>query len=222
MSASRPQVRAVLFDLDGTLADTAPDLAAALNKQLQARDKPALPVSALRPYVSQGARGMLFGGFGLTPDAPGYGELRDEFLALYEADLCNESALFPGMEDVICELEARAIAWGIVTNKAQRYTRPLVTALGLMTRANCVVSGDTMPRAKPHPDSLLEASRLLDVSPAHCLYVGDDERDVQASLAAGMTPVVALYGYLGTGKPPQEWGATLYIDTPLGVLKLLG
>jgi len=213
--------RAVLFDLDGTLADTAPDLAYVLNLQLRAHGFPELPVDTLRPYVSAGARGMLRAGFGLESGDAAYPELRDEFLDLYERNLLRETRLFPGMVELLDVLEQRAIAWGIVTNKLERFTLPLVAALGLSARAGCVVGGDTTGRAKPFPDPLLEASRRLGVDPGECGYVGDDERDVQASHAAGMTPVVALYGYLGDGKPPREWGAHAYIEHPLQLLKLL-
>jgi 2-phosphoglycolate phosphatase len=213
--------RAVLFDLDGTLADTAPDLAHVLNLQLRARGRPELPVGALRRYVSHGARGMLRAGFGLTPEDAGYPGLRDEFLDLYENNLFRETRLFPGMPELLAALEERGIAWGIVTNKLERFTLPLVEALGLAARAACVVGGDTTERAKPHPDPLLEASRRIRIEPRDCAYVGDDERDVQAGRAAGMTPMVALYGYLGDGKPPQEWGAEVFIEHPLDLLKLL-
>jgi len=213
--------RAVLFDLDGTLADTAPDLAHVLNLQLSARGLPELPVGALRRYVSHGARGMLRAGFGLQPEAAGYPALRDEFLDLYESNLFRETRLFPGMSELLTALEERCIAWGIVTNKLERFTRPLVEALGLTARAACVVGGDTTARAKPHPDPLLEASRRIGIDPRDCAYVGDDERDVQAGRAAGMTPMIAMYGYLGDGKPPQEWGADIFLEHPLDLLKLL-
>jgi len=213
--------RVVLFDLDGTLADTAPDLAYVLNLQLRTHGCPELPVEVLRPYVSAGARGMLRAGFGLEVGDAAYPLLRDEFLDLYERNLLRETRLFPGMVELLEGLEQRAIAWGIVTNKLERFTLPLITALGLAARAGCIVGGDTTPRAKPFPDPLLEASRRLGVEPSECSYVGDDERDVQASHAAGMTPIVALYGYLGAGKPPREWGAKAYIEHPLELLKLL-
>lgn len=212
---------AVLFDLDGTLADTAPDLAYALNLQLRAHGRSELPVEVLRPHVSHGARGMLRAGFGLEAGDAGYPVLRDEFLDLYERNLFRETRLFQGMDELLASLEQRAIAWGIVTNKLERFTLPLIAALGLSARAGCVVGGDSAARAKPFPDPLLEASRRLGIEPERCTYVGDDERDVQASRAAGMTSVVALYGYLGSGKPPQEWGAEAYINHPLNLLKLL-
>jgi phosphoglycolate phosphatase len=213
--------RAVLFDLDGTLADTAPDLAYVLNLQLRRHARPELPVSALRPYVSHGARGMLRAGFGLETGDADYAALRDEFLALYEHNLFRETRLFPGIAELLDGLEERSLLWGVVTNKLERFTVPLIQALGLSARAACVVGGDTVSRAKPHPDPLFEASRRLGCDPAQCCYVGDDERDVQASQAAGMTPVVALYGYLGDGKPPREWGAQAYIAHPLELLSLL-
>lgn len=215
-------VSAVLFDLDGTLADSAPDLAYVLNQQLLSRQRPTVPVNALRPYVSQGARGLLRAGFGVVPGDADYTLLRDEFLDLYEQNLHRETRLFPGMAEVLATLDERGIAWGIVTNKLERFALPLVQALGLHARAACVIGGDTTPRAKPHPEPLMEASRRVGVSVQACLYVGDDERDVQAGLAAGMTPVVALYGYLGDDKPPAQWGADLFIACPLDLLYLLG
>jgi phosphoglycolate phosphatase len=220
-SAAALASRAVLFDLDGTLADTAPDLAYVLNLQLRGHGRPELPVSALRQHVSHGARGMLRAGFGLETGDPEYPALRDEFLTLYEHNLFRETRLFPGMAELLDGLEQRSLLWGIVTNKLERFTVPLIQALGLSDRAGCVVGGDTVSRAKPHPDPLFEASRRLGCDPAQCCYVGDDERDVQASHAAGMTPVVALYGYLGDGKPPREWGADAYIEHPLELLNLL-
>jgi len=213
--------RVVLFDLDGTLADTAPDLAYVLNLQLRAHGRPELPVGVLRPYVSHGARGMLRAGFRMEAGDAAYPGLRDEFLDLYERNLFRETRLFPGMADLLDGLDQRSIVWGVVTNKLERFTLPLVAALGLSARAGCVIGGDTTARAKPFPDPLLEASRRLGVEPSECSYIGDDERDVQASTAAGMTPVVALYGYLGDGRPPHEWGADAYIEHPLELLNLL-
>jgi phosphoglycolate phosphatase len=215
-------VQAVLFDLDGTLADTAADLASAVNTQRQARHLAPLPLSELRPLVSQGARGMLRAGFGLVPDSSGYAVLREEFLSLYAANLCRETALFPGMEGLLAALERDGLRWGVVTNKHARFSEPLMAALGLGTRAACIVSGDTCARAKPHPDPLLEAARRLALDPAACMYVGDDERDVQAARAAGMRSVVALYGYLGDGNAPQLWGGDHAIERPLDLLNLLG
>jgi 2-phosphoglycolate phosphatase len=223
MSAAQPgfDFGAVLFDLDGTLADTAPDLAYALNLQRRTRAQSELPVAALRPHVSQGARGMLRAGLGLTPQDPEYAALREEFLQIYAANLCRESRLFEGMPEVLAELDARGIQWGIVTNKPTQYTLPLLEALGLDRRPGCVICGDTTAHAKPHPAPLLEACTRLGVEPGRCAYIGDDERDVQAGLAAGVVPIVALYGYLGVDRPPQEWGAQHYISAPLDLLNLL-
>jgi phosphoglycolate phosphatase len=218
---SPAEVGAVLFDLDGTLIDTAPDLAYALNLQRRARAQPEMPTEELRPFVSQGARGMLRMGFGLTPENAEYAAVREEFLDLYAANLCRESRLFHGMAEVLQGLEARRLLWGVVTNKPERFTLPLLEALGLSGRAGCIICGDTTAYTKPHPAPLLEASLRLNIDPAACVYVGDDERDIQAGHAAGMVPVVALYGYLGADKPPEQWGAHLYISTPLDLLNLL-
>ena len=222
MAAGSRVFRGVLFDLDGTLADTAADLAYAVNLQRRARGLEELPLQVLRPLVSQGARGMLRAAFGLNPDSPDYGRIRDEFLDLYAQNLVRETVLFPHIGVVLAALDAEGIAWGIVTNKLARFAEPLIAALGLAERARCIVSGDTCARAKPFPDPLLEASRRLQLAPGECVYVGDDERDVQASVAAGMTPVVALYGYLGDGNPPAAWGATHHIERPAELLSVLG
>ncbi len=214
-------IRAVLFDLDGTLADTAPDLVGALNLQRVSRGLDPLPLKALRPLVSQGARGLIGAGFGLQPGDSGFSELRDEFLDLYAANLSRNSQLFSGVEALLAELERRGMPWGIVTNKPGRFTEPLVEALELHQRASCVISGDTCARAKPHPDPLLEASRQIGIPAPDCLYLGDDQRDVEASLAAGMLPVVAGYGYLGVGRPPEQWGAVGIISHPGALLSML-
>ena len=214
-------VRAVLFDLDGTLADTAADLGYVLNLQRTARGLDQLPLDRVRPVVSQGARGLLRIGFGLTPEQDDYRAMRDEFFELYAANLMRQTRLFDGMDELLEELETRGLAWGIVTNKLARFTEPLVTALGLVHRAGCVISGDTCARPKPHPDPLLEAARRLGAEPCACLYVGDDERDVQASRAAGMKSVVALYGYLGENAQPAAWNADVTIERPLDVLEIV-
>jgi len=220
MSAA-PAISAVLFDLDGTLLDTAPDLARAVNRQRVERGLEPVALERLRPAVSQGARGMLRVAFDLLPGQDGYDAMREEFLDYYLADLCVHTCFFPGMDSVLSTLEARGIAWGIVTNKLHRFTMPLLERMDLHRRPACIVSGDTAPRAKPYPDPLLEAARCIDIEPGRCLYVGDDERDVQAALAAGMTPVVALWGYLGDGNPPQAWGAAHLKAHPEEVLGLL-
>jgi N-acetyl-D-muramate 6-phosphate phosphatase len=214
-------IQAVLFDLDGTLAHTAPDLALALNRLRGEEGLPALPVAAVEPVASAGARGMLNAGLGVTPEDPRFPELRDRFLAHYEKEVCVDSRLFDGMPELLEQLERRGLRWGIVTNKAMRFTDPLAAALGLVGRAACIVSGDTTPRFKPHPDSLLHAAATIGVAPAHCLYVGDDMRDVQAARAAGMAILAAGYGYL-SGGDPHAWGADAVISHPREVLKYLG
>ena len=212
----------VLLDLDGTLADTAPDLAAAVNKMRIARGMKALPIAELRPFVSHGARGMVGRAFNVTPDDERYNELRQEFLREYETALCVDSALFPGMNDTLLELEDRGVKWGIVTNKLTRFTLPLVQALSLSKRAACVVSGDTTQFSKPHPAPLLHALATTAVDATVALYVGDDQRDIDAGRAAGMRTVVASYGYLGNSVPYQQWGADDVINSPLEILRFLG
>lgn len=215
------RVRVVLFDLDGTLADTAADLGHVLNLQRHARGLEEMPLERLRPVVSQGARGLLRVGFGLTPGRPGYEAMRDEFLELYSHNLVRHTRLFEGMAEVLDALEHRGLPWGVVTNKQARFTEPLLESLGLRQRAGCVISGDTCARAKPHPDPLLEAARRLETAAAACIYVGDDERDMQAGRDAGMQPVVALYGYLGENPAPHEWDADASIERPLALLDIL-
>ena len=215
-------IRAVLFDLDGTLADTAPDLAGALNALLAERGRPEVPVAATRPVTSSGARGMLKVGFGIEPGHAEYEALKARFLDLYAERVCVETQLFAGTAELLAALEARALPWGVVTNKAERFTRPLLEALALLERAACVIGGDTATRAKPHPDPLIHAARHVGLEPAHCLYVGDDLRDVQAARAAGMPVIAVAYGYLGVDGDPHTWGADAVIDHPLEVLNHLG
>lgn len=190
-------ITAVLFDLDGTLADTAPDLCNAINRMRETRGLAPVSLEKTRPVTSSGARGLLAAGFGITPAHPDYEAMRVEFLDIYERNVCVDTRLFPGMHPLLDELERRAILWGIVTNKAERFTHPLIDGLGLSKRAACVVGGDTTPHLKPHPASLLLASERIARAPSNCLYVGDDERDMLAGRAAGMRVAVALFGYLG-------------------------
>lgn len=207
-------IKAVLFDLDGTLADTAPDLIGTLNRLLTEEGRAPLPCAALRRHVSGGTRALIGQGFGLTPDDPGYAILAERFLGLYERHVCDESQLFPGIPELLDTLEQTGIRWGIVTNKGQRFTEPLVRQLGLAARAACVISGDSAARAKPHPDPLLLACAQAAVAPQHSLYLGDDLRDIQAGHAAGMLAVVAAYGYLGDGPPYPEWDGDGIIHHP--------
>lgn len=218
----RRLTRALLFDLDGTLADTAPDLAAAINRVRADRDLPALPLSELRPHVSSGARGMIRAAFGLGPQDEGYAPLAEAFLAHYARALCVHTRLFDGMAELLERLDAAGIAWGIVTNKQSRFTDPLVEALGLHRRARCVISGDSAPRPKPAPDPLLLACQRATVDPRDGLYVGDDERDVIAGKAAGMGTVAVTYGYLGVDVPIERWGADTIINHPGELVGLAG
>ncbi|MDQ6621685.1 MAG: HAD-IA family hydrolase [Pseudomonadota bacterium] len=214
-STARPlDVDAVLFDLDGTLVDTAPDLAGALNCLRRNRGLDALSLDSLRPYASAGARGLIGAGLQVEPAHADYPELRDAFLAHYAAGICVESELFDEMEDVLAELEARGLPWGIVTNKAARFTQPLMDALALHHRPGVVVSGDTTPYPKPHPASLLLAAEMLGVPPARCMYVGDAERDIIAGVAAGMQTIVARYGYIQPHEAPHDWPAVGHIHRP--------
>lgn len=216
-----PATQAVFFDLDGTLADTAPDLCLALNRLLAEHGRAPVPLEAARIHTSSGARGMIGAGFGITPDAAIFASLRDRFLELYLASLCVHTQLFPGIPELLGSIESRPMVWGIVTNKAMRFTDPLVKQLGLTERAACIVSGDTTARAKPHPDSLLHAAQVAAVTPERCWYVGDDLRDIQAAHAAGMRAIAVRYGYLGDGAPPDAWGAEIVIDHPMQVIEFV-
>ena len=211
----------VLFDLDGTLADTAPDLAGAANRMRARRGMAPLALEVLRPMALHGARGLIGAAFGIGSDAPDYLSWRDEFLAEYETRLCVESSLFPGVDSVLRAFEARGVRWGIVTNKATRFTEPLVRALDLHARAACVVSGDTTPHAKPHPAPVEHALRVCQVSAENAIYVGDDARDVISGRAAGVRTVAVRYGYLGSGDAIEAWGADHVVDTPHQILDLI-
>ncbi|MBL8376524.1 MAG: HAD-IA family hydrolase [Burkholderiales bacterium] len=215
-------IRCVLFDLDGTLADTAPDLAGALNKMRIDRGLDALPLEPLRRMASSGARGLVGVGFGLKPGDADYEAHRVEFLDNYARALCVHSRLFDGVHELLDEIESRDLKWGVVTNKAARFTQPFARAIGLAGRAATIVSGDSTAHAKPHPAPLFLAALECGVDPATCLYVGDDLRDIQAGHAAGMKTLAVTWGYLGDGEPPSSWGAHAVIDTPGQVLAHLG
>ena len=214
-------VDGVLFDLDGTLADTAPDLAAALNRVRVARGLAPVPAAALRSSSSHGARGMLGVGMGIAPDHPDFAELRAAFLLQYESALCVESTLFDEVGALLDAIESRSLKWGIVTNKATRYTIPFLDLIGLGGRAGAVVCGDTTAHPKPHPAPLLAAADALGVSPGRCVYVGDAERDVTAGVAAGMHTIVARYGYIEAHETPDAWPADGFIDDPMALLAWL-
>ena len=215
-----PPLQAVLFDLDGTLVDSAPDLAGAANEMRALRGLDPVSYHALRPMAGSGARGMLARAFDITPGQPGYELLRDEFHDRYEERMLRETALFAAVLPVLEGLEQRGLAWGIVTNKALRFASPLATALGLWPRARVLVAGDTTPHTKPHPAPLLEAARQLAVPAACCTYVGDDHRDMRAARAAGMGAIAAAWGYLGA-ESPHDWGADAVLNDPGALLQFL-
>ena len=217
-SAGEGSIQAVLFDLDGTFADTAPDLAAALNYTRASRNLPPLPLEILRPQASHGAAGLLKTGMGITPEMPGFAELRDIFLGYYASHICVHTGLFEGMDKLVENLEKKGIRWGIVTNKPHRYTQPLMKALGYAERASFLVSGDTCSHAKPHPEPLLHACGLIGIPPTSCLYLGDDLRDMQAANAAAMPGIIARYGYIDANANLETWNARAIIDHPTELL----
>ncbi len=215
-----PLPQAVLFDLDGTLADTAPDLAGAVNDLRLERGLPALPFAQLRPLVGSGARGMVGAAFGCVPGDAGFDDLKDAFLTRYSQRLLVDSRLFDGIDTVLQALERRHLPWGVVTNKVMRYTAPIVEGLGLSRRAAVIIAGDTAAHAKPHPAPLFEAAARIGVAPAACVYVGDDLRDMQAGRAASMRTVAAAWGYLGCAEPIDAWDADFCAARPRDLLQL--
>jgi phosphoglycolate phosphatase len=214
-------IKAILFDLDGTFADTAPDLAAALNHTRASRKLPPLPLDVIRPQASHGSRGLLKLGFGIEPDAADYITLRDIFLDYYERNICVHTRLFSDMAELVAALERRGIKWGIVTNKPHRFTLPLMQALGYASRAACLISGDTCAHAKPHPEPMFKACELMDVAPAQCIYLGDDLRDMQAANASGMRGIIANYGHVSADASVKNWNAQGSVDKPTELLGLI-
>lgn len=212
------RITSVLFDLDGTLADTAPDLAGALNQVLREQGREPLPFDTIRPVVSHGGIALINLGFDLTPEDEGFAPLRERLLAIYRADIARETQLFPGMAEVLDELEAQGLSWGVITNKPAWLTEPLLEALGLRQRAATVVSGDTLPQRKPHPAPMHLACREAGADPQACVYVGDAARDIEAGRVAGMATLVALWGYIGEHDRPHDWGADAAIETPGDIL----
>jgi len=215
-------IRAVLFDLDGTLADTAPDMARTVNAMREARRLPPVSIDVVRPHVSKGARGMIGAAFGVGPEDAQFPAMREEFLAVYADNLCVDTRLFPEMDELLGRLEDGGLAWGVVTNKFEHLARSVIDGLGLASRAAVLVGGDTCARAKPFPDPLLHAAERLALKPASILYVGDDERDIQAARAAGMPVVAAGYGYLGDGPDPARWGADGVVGSPAEIARWAG
>ena len=211
-------IKHVLFDLDGTLVDTAPDLAFALNQALVRRGREPLPFEIIRPSVSLGGAALVKLGFRLDETDPEFTTVRNEFLAIYRDNLSTHSRLFPGMELVLDRLEQTGVSWGIVTNKPAWLTDPLMQALGLDARTPCIVSGDTLEYRKPHPAPLLHACQLLQCEPRETVYIGDDRRDVAAGTSAGMATLVASYGYINSTEAPGNWGADGCINSPEEIL----
>lgn len=214
-------VHAVLFDLDGTLIDSASDLGSSADGMRLSRGMTSLPLEQYRPHAGSGARGMLHVAFGITPEHVDYPALKEEFFGAYEGCMTQRTAPFDGVTDLLDRLVGGGLRWGVVTNKSQRFTNPLSRAMALFETASVVISGDTTPHAKPHPEPLLEAARRLQLLPSQCIYVGDDERDIRAGKAAGMSTVAACYGYLGFGADVASWGADAEVSSPLQLLKLL-
>jgi phosphoglycolate phosphatase len=216
-----PKPKAVLFDLDGTLIDSAPDLAAAADKMRTDRGLPSLEYALYRPMAGSGARGMLHVAFGMPEAHADYEDFKNEFLNNYQQAMTLKTTVFSGVTDMLSALQAMGLRWGVVTNKSQRFTIPLSQQMDLFKTAGAVVSGDTTPHAKPHPAPLLEAARLLGLPPHDCWYVGDDERDIVAGKAAGMVTVAANYGYLGVETEVLQWGADFVIHHPDELADLL-
>lgn len=214
-------IDAVLFDLDGTLIDSAPDLGAAADKMRTDRGLEPLPLSRYRPMAGAGARGMIAVAFGLTPDDFRFDALKEEFFVNYESRMTEHTLVFEGVAELIARIDQAGLKWGVVTNKSARFTVPLTQSMPLFNTARAIVSGDTTPHAKPHPAPLIEAARQLNLVPGRCVYVGDDERDIIAGRAAGMPTVAAAYGYLGATADPQGWRADATIATPHALLALL-
>ena len=213
--------KGVFFDLDGTLADTAPDLVAATNQLLVARNLAPKQYAFLRPCASAGARGLIGGAFGIDPEHPDFIALRDEFFENYENALHINSVLFEGMDHVLKQLDDAKLPWGIVTNKSERFTNPLTDLMGLRQRAISTVSGDTTAFSKPHPEPILHAARVANIDPSRSVYVGDDIRDIVAGKAAGMTTIAAAYGYCGCEEPPEAWGADYLVYHPKELLQII-
>ncbi|MCL4747611.1 MAG: phosphoglycolate phosphatase [Burkholderiaceae bacterium] len=213
---------AVFFDLDGTLADTAADLSAPVNAMRAERGLEPLAIEILRPFASMGARGLIGRALGVAKEHAEFEPLRLDFLARYEREICVRTTLFDGMSEVIDALDAGGIRWGVVSNKFERFVRPILGQLGLLARSATAIGGDTTAYAKPHPEPLLHAARSVGVDPGRCVYVGDDLRDIESGRAAGMRTVAAAYGYCGDDTPPARWGADALITSPCELIELLG
>lgn len=207
-------IRTILFDLDGTLADTAHDLAYALNEVLKEHGHNTLPFETIRPVVSHGGIALIKLGFGIEQDHPDFELLRQRLLEIYRNNIARQTTLFPGMMELLVNIENSNRNWGVVTNKPSWLTEPLMDAMGLMERAACVVSGDTCTNRKPHPEPILHGCQLAGSKADQCLYVGDAERDIEAGRRAGLHTIVAMFGYLGEQDNPQEWKADALLYSP--------
>ncbi len=216
------ELRTVLFDLDGTLVDTAPDLALALNLLRKEMGLTLLPFDQIRPEVSHGGTALIRLGFARQPGDAEFKPLRKRFLTLYQQNLTTHTCLFPGIEQLLCILERNNISWGVVTNKPGWLTEPLMQQLNLEQRADCIVSGDTLSQSKPHPAPMLHACRQTGSRPAECLYIGDAQRDIEAGRAAGMKTLVALFGYIREQDTPKQWGADGMVNEPREILSYIG
>jgi len=214
-------ISGVLFDLDGTLADTAPDLAYALNQTLLHQGKTELPFEKIRPVVSHGGRALIELGFGYGPEHENYENVREHLLDVYLNNIAKHTKLFPGMENLLLTIESKSLPWGVVTNKPGWLTDPLMDAMNLTQRACCIVSGDTCENNKPHPEPMYYACEQAKIDPAKCLYVGDADRDIEAGRAAGMKTIGALFGYILEGEDPMDWNADVYINHPSEIITLL-
>lgn len=214
-------ITTVLFDLDGTLLDTAPDLAFTLNTVLEKNHRPPLPYNMIRATASHGAKGLLQLGFDIEDAHPDFVKLRDQFLAVYQNHLCVETKLFPKINKALSFIEENNLRWGIVTNKPGWLTEPLLKQLNLFDRAACVVSGDTIEKRKPHPEPMWHACKLLNCQSEQCVYIGDAERDIEAGKRAGMHTLIAMYGYIARTDTPQNWGADATINNPLEIIDWL-
>lgn len=214
-------INTILFDLDGTLVDTAPDLGYALNIQLERHGKKPLSDATIRPFASHGSKGLLGLGFGITPKDTDFLAKREEYLNIYDEVFTRSPKLLDGVAELLQLIESKELKWGVVTNKPRRFTNRLIESMRLHLRPACVVSGDDASKPKPSPATLLLACSLVGVKPENCIYVGDAERDIQAGKAAGMKTVVALFGYIDKTDKPAEWGADVMIKTPADLLSFL-
>ena len=215
------KIKTVLFDLDGTLADTAPDLANALNHVLQKHNRETLPFEKIRPVVSHGGIALTTLGFGFGKEHPEFDVIYKELLQHYQDNIANETTLFPGMNQLLLELEEKNINWGVVTNKPGWLTNPLLEALNLSARAATIVSGDTLEQRKPHPAPLLYACEQAGSKADECIYIGDAERDIEAANRADIISIVALFGYIDESDNPDNWGAHSQVNSPEEIIPLI-